>query len=139
MLAVKAKLEQTFYQPLDDMLLHFHVDMTAHHGMETDISGVMGKDSGNGFRVTLARLDNGFLGEKLAHGIAPPFLSVNAARQAGFAALLCCVSVRISFRFPFAFPAGRNTEKSLPAHAPTEAAGRRQEWDCSTGQSDRRQ
>ena len=51
MLAVKAKLEQAFYQFLNDILLHFHIDVTVHFGISADISGIMGKDSGNGFRV----------------------------------------------------------------------------------------
>ena len=62
-LAVKVKLEQAFYQLLNDMLLHFHIDMTVYFGIGADISGVMGKDSSNGFRVALACLDYRFIGE----------------------------------------------------------------------------
>ena len=63
LLAVKVKLEQAFYQLLNDMLLHFHIDMTVYFGIGADISGVMGKDSSNGFRVALACLDYRFIGE----------------------------------------------------------------------------
>ena len=62
LLAVKVKLEQAFYQLLNDMLLHFHIDMTVYFGIGADISGVMGKDSSNGFRVALACLVYRFIG-----------------------------------------------------------------------------
>jgi hypothetical protein len=40
--AVKAELQQTFYQPPDDMLLHIRVDLTVHFRTRSDISGIMG-------------------------------------------------------------------------------------------------
>lgn len=50
LLAVKVKLEQAFYQLLNDMILHFHIDMTVYFGIGADISGVMGKDSSKPYK-----------------------------------------------------------------------------------------
>jgi hypothetical protein len=40
--AVKAELQQTFYQSSDDMLLHIRVDLSVHFRTRADISGIMG-------------------------------------------------------------------------------------------------
>jgi hypothetical protein len=61
--AVKAKFQQTFYQPLDDMLLHIRVDLPVHFGAGSDISGIMGQHGCNGIRVTLTCLNYRFIGK----------------------------------------------------------------------------
>ena len=40
--AVKAELQQAFYQPPDDMFLHICVDLSVHFRTRADISGIMG-------------------------------------------------------------------------------------------------
>ena len=41
-LAVKAEFQQTFYQPLDDMLLHIRIELSVHFRTRTAIPGIMG-------------------------------------------------------------------------------------------------
>jgi len=95
-LSVKPEFELTFYQLGFDVILHIGVVISVHAGEVADKSGVSVKNSLHGCRVTLARLDNGFIGEKsIFHGYASPFPGVVAAKQAGYAARLSCVSVRI--------------------------------------------
>lgn len=94
-LSVKSKFELTFNQLGFDVVLHIGVVISVHVGEVADKSGVSVKNCLHGCRVALARLDNGFIGEKsIFHGCASPFPGVAAARQAGYAVPLCCVSVR---------------------------------------------
>lgn len=63
-LSVKPEFELTFYQLGFDVILHIGVVISVHAGEVADKSGVSVKNSLHGCRVTLARLDNGFIGEK---------------------------------------------------------------------------
>lgn len=94
-LSVKSKFELTFNQLGFDVVLHIGVVISVHVGEVADKSRVSVKNCLHGCRIALARLDNGFIGEKsIFHGCASPFPGVAAARQAGYAVPLCCVSVR---------------------------------------------
>ena len=94
-LSVKPEFELTFYQLGFDVILHIGVVISVHAGEVADKSGVSVKNSLHGCRVALMGFDNGFIGEKsIFHGCASPFPGVAAARQAGYAAPLCCGSVR---------------------------------------------
>lgn len=95
MLSVKAKFELAFYQLAFDVVLHIGVVISVYVGEVADKSSVSVKDGLHGCRVALMGFHNGFIGEKsIFHGCVSPFPGVAAARQAGYAVRLCCVSVR---------------------------------------------
>ena len=82
--------------------------------------------------------DDCFIREQLTHTGTPPFPRAAAARQAGYAAPLCCVSGRYVRRSLAAAGAGNSSEKSLPASAAAVRRARRQESRCRAGRSGRR-
>src|SRR5699024_6631920 len=120
------------------IVLHLGIDLSVHFGEIADISGVVEQDSVHGFWVTLTGFEDCFIGEKSTHIGSPPFLRVAAARQAGYAAPLCCVSGRYVRRSLAAAGAGNSSEKSLPVSALAGRRARRQERRYRAGRSGRR-
>lgn len=78
----------------------------------------MEQDSVHGFWVALTGFEDCFIGEKSTHTGSPPFLRVAAARQAGYAAPLCCVTGQYTRRSRAAAGAESNSAGFLPASAP---------------------
>ena len=108
------------------MFLNLGADFPVYFGTVSDISGVVGKNGVDCVRVALMRLDDCFIGEKFIHTGSPPFPSEAVARQAGYAAPLCCVSGRYVRRSLSAAGAGSNSGKFLPVPAPAKGQGQRQ-------------
>ena len=138
MLSVKPELEQAFNQLCSDVVLHIRVIIAVHFGKVADISGVVEQDSVHGFWVALTGFEDCFIGEKSTHTGSPPFLRVAAARQAGYAAPLCCVTGQYTRRSRAAAGAESNSAGFLPASAPAKQRSRRQGRRCRAGRSDRR-
>lgn len=76
-----------------------------------DISGIMGKDGVDRFRLSVGSLYDCFIGEKSAHGLTPPFPPAVGTSQGKCAVRLCCVSVRTACRFPYGSYAQSSTDK----------------------------
>lgn len=74
--------------------------MPVNVGVIADISGIMGKDGVDRFRLSVGSLYDCFIGEKSAHGLTPPFPPAVGTSQGKCAVRLCCVSVRTACRFP---------------------------------------
>ena len=89
---VKAKFEQGGNETLLHIVLHLGIDLSVHLGEIADISGVVEQDGVYGFRVALKGFEDCFIGEKSTHTGSPPFPRATAARQARYAAPLCCVT-----------------------------------------------
>ena len=138
MLSVKPELEQAFNQLCSDVVLHIRVVIAVHFGEIADIPGISVKDSLYRYGVALMCFYYRVIGEKSTHTGSPPFLRVAAARQAGYAAPLCCVTGQYTRRSRAAAGAESNSAGFLPASAPAKQRSRRQGRRCRAGRSDRR-
>ena len=83
--------------------------MPVNVGVIADISGIMGKDGVDRFRLSVGSLYDCFIGEKSAHGLTPPFPPAVGTSQGKCAVRLCCVSVRTACRFPHGLDVQRST------------------------------
>ena len=92
-----------------DVVLHIHVVMSVGVGVIADISGIMGKNGVDRFRLPVGGLYACFIGEKSAHGLTPPFPPAVGASQGKCAVRLCCVSVRTACQFPYGLDVQRST------------------------------
>ena len=93
------------------------------------------KQDVHGFRVALMCFDHCFIGKKFTHAGLPPFPRAAAARQAGYAALLCCVTGQYTRRSRATADAKSNSAGFLPVSAPLKQRSRRQGRRCSIGWS----
>ena len=113
-------------------LILLDIEMPGVDGMALVRNGI------HGFRVALTGFEDCFIGEKFTHSGSPPFPRAAAARQAGYAAPLCCVFGRYVRRSLAAAGAGSSSAKSLPVSALAGRRARRQERRYRAGRSGRR-